>query len=511
MSKEIEKTVSMPIIKQGFKLGNFTIERMLGVGGMGEVWLAKQGTMERKVAVKILSPTVISKQEYIDRFMSEIKLSAKLDHPNIVSAYDAGFENDLYYLAISFVEGRELDDIITEDGVLDEKRALKIVRDIASALKYAWNKYNLLHRDIKPSNIMIANDNTTKLMDMGISKIIETDTTALTMTNAIVGTPHYISPEQAKGDLDIDFRADLYSLGISLYFILTGKKPFDAQQMMGILTQHLYEPLPDIMKENSLVSKNCKTLVEKMVSKDKNDRHSSWEELIKDIDSVISGKQISKTPENNRTKADGEKIKSVAIKLKCKCGTPIIITNPEETKEVKCRKCGKIIVVENKKTKPPVKMKEEKRVEISDAERSSSAMKEEQRKEVKEENLSLLREEKRSDKVICNGVNKVSGVNEVNDVNKFNGVKKEESELEIARKKEKNSLTIKGRFLCFNCGKNLKKGTVECDDCGANQELKLTAEIIRNKKQNAKTLQLIIGIIFLILFAVGAVYAFMII
>lgn len=295
--------IPMPGIQKGMKVAGFVLDRRLGAGGMGEVWLATQVAMERKVALKILSPALTKDVNFVNRFLTEVKNSAKLEHKNIITAHDAGVENGIYYLAISFVDGIELGDRLKIDNTLDEKEALKIVKDIAEALRYAWNKYRILHRDIKPANIMIDSDGTTKLMDMGISKSLDS-VSSMTMTGTIMGTPFYMSPEQAVGDENIDFRSDIYSLGATLYHIVAGSAPYDATTPMGIITKHVTAPLPPPRERNPAISEQCSALIEIMMSKDKNKRQESWEQVIEDVELVIRGQYPStQRPDSSDTGA----------------------------------------------------------------------------------------------------------------------------------------------------------------------------------------------------------------
>lgn len=281
--------IPMPGIRAGMIISGFKILERLGSGGMGEVWLAEQTAMERKVALKILSPALTNNQDFVDRFMAEVKMSAKLHHPNIVTAFDAGNENGIYYLAISYVDGAELDDRLKIDKLIPEKQALEYVRSIAEALKYAWNKFKILHRDIKPSNIMVDSDNEAKLMDMGISKSLAEDL-GLTMTGVVIGTPYYMSPEQAKAEQALDFRADIYSLGATLYHLVTGQVPFDATTAMGILAKHITDPFPSPKDINPELSDECVVLLETMMAKKKEERQASWEDVVRDINLVLDGK-----------------------------------------------------------------------------------------------------------------------------------------------------------------------------------------------------------------------------
>jgi serine/threonine-protein kinase len=296
-----ESKIPIPGIYKGLKLGGFVVEELLGIGGMGEVWLAHQEKLDRKVALKILSPKYISNSSFVERFMSEVRNTAKLEHPNIVTAFHAGVENGIYFLAISYVSGQPVIERLRDGKAMPEKESLSIARAIADALNYAWNEFRILHRDIKPGNIMVDKKGIPKLMDMGISKSLDDDT-ALTMMGMMVGTPYYISPEQAVGARDIDFRADIYSLGATLYHMVTGIVPYDAGTAMAIITKHLQEPLPDPRNYNSSVSDQTVSLLHIMMAKNKDDRQKSWQALVDDLDKVMHGEYpITPRPDANKT------------------------------------------------------------------------------------------------------------------------------------------------------------------------------------------------------------------
>jgi len=282
-------------VYSGLVLGDFIIKRKLGVGGMGEVWLAEQKSMQREVALKILSPALAEDENFCIRFQQEAKNSGKLMHPNIVTAFYAGVEDNLHYLAMSYVEGRPLEEVIEEYKTIPEQQALAIIRNIAEALDYGWSKFKLIHRDIKPSNIMLTRDGSAKLLDLGISKSIIEGDSSMTLTKAgvFVGTPYYVSPEQVRNVPDLDCRADIYSLGAVLFHMLCGIVPYEASTPMGVVAMHLSEPLPDIRRTNPETSTGLSALVRKMMDKDRSKRYASWTEVIDDVDKLAQGTSTS--------------------------------------------------------------------------------------------------------------------------------------------------------------------------------------------------------------------------
>ena len=285
---EANLRVPLPNISEGTNVGGFILERQLGFGAMGEVWLARQTAMDRLVAVKLLSREFTLDSRFVDRFLKEVRISAKMDHPNIITAFDAGRDNDIHYLAITYVDGCTLEDRIDELGILPEKEALGIIIEIAEALSYAWREFSMLHRDIKPANIMIDTKGSAKLMDMGISKMAD-EQAGLTMTGTIIGTPYYMSPEQGMGEKELDFHSDIYSLGATLYHIVTGVLPFDATTALGIVSKHITEPLPSPLDKNPNLSEACSALIEIMMAKGMQDRQGSWSEVVTDMRLVLEG------------------------------------------------------------------------------------------------------------------------------------------------------------------------------------------------------------------------------
>jgi|GEM_PF-658382 len=286
-------TVPQTDLGPGTTIGEFKISAKLGEGGMGEVYLARQISMDRNVALKILPATLSRQKDLSARFLNEVKLLAKLEHPHIVMAYGAGEDAGVLFLAMTYVEGESLEARLKREGPFSERSALAIARKLALALSYAWNKHQLLHRDIKPSNVLLDRDGEPKLADFGLAKSLSADT-ALTMTNMLIGTPNYMSPEQIEGSAQVDTRADMYSLGALLYNLVTGEVPFAGTSVMEVLRKQIAEPLPDPREFNAELSEGCVILMENMLAKDRDERPGSWEAVIADIDRVVDEKSPTK-------------------------------------------------------------------------------------------------------------------------------------------------------------------------------------------------------------------------
>jgi serine/threonine-protein kinase len=296
-----KNSISIPIpgLMQGAQFGDFELLEILGAGATGEVWKARQLSMDRIVALKILLPNLTTNKNFIERFQKEARHSAKLTHPMIVTAYYYGQDKGIHYLAITYVEGKTIADVLKEGKVYSEREALEIIKGIATALAYAWKEFNIIHRDIKPENIMIDLKGNPMLLDLGIAKNTSEDT-GLTMTGMVIGTPYYMSPEQAVGDKTIDFRSDIYSLGATLYHLLTGNVPYQADSAMAIMMKHLNDTYHAPTSINSNISKSTEQIIKKMMEKDQNLRYQDWNDLIEDIDRVLRKKKlIHAKPEQN--------------------------------------------------------------------------------------------------------------------------------------------------------------------------------------------------------------------
>ena len=281
----------------------FLVKRQLGEGGMGVVYEAEQTAMDRKVALKVLHPHLNDDELYV-RFQREAAASSKLEHPNIITVYDFGrTENASLYIAMEFIDGKSLDDEIKQNGPLEYKRACRIGSQICSALRNAHDK-NIIHRDMKPENVMLCRrgDETdfVKVLDFGIAKMMDEGGTdqqkALTKTGMVFGTPQYMSPEQVRGE-KLDWRSDIYSVGIIVYEMLTGSLPFTADTPMGLLTKHLVDTPPAFatVNPNVAVPPELEALVMAALSKDAAARPQSMREFGQALDGFMGIAHSGKT------------------------------------------------------------------------------------------------------------------------------------------------------------------------------------------------------------------------
>lgn len=265
--------------------GDFEITGRLGAGGMGAVYRARQRTLDRVCALKVLPPQFIEDADYVSRFEREGKVAASLNHPNLVRVYSSGVADGSHYIAMELVEGEDLHQRIRR-GALPMLEALRICADVARGLQCGWEQAQLIHRDIKPSNIYVSQSGEVKVGDLGLAKSLLTNATGLTQTGALMGTAHYMSPEQARGDKDVDFRADIYSLGCTLFETLTATPPYPGSDPIAIVRHHLDSPPPAILKVMPSCPIPLARLVGKMLKKTKHARHASYEELITEIEHV---------------------------------------------------------------------------------------------------------------------------------------------------------------------------------------------------------------------------------
>ena len=272
------------VFEAGREIAGFELGPLIGSGSMGRVYLATQLSMQREVALKILPIDLVSHDEdAVDSFMNEIRLLAQLDHPNIVRAIEAGQEDDVYYLAMTYVNGETLSQRQLREPEIPEQDALRCAAKVAKALEYAWERFELLHRDVKPANIMVDKSGEVKLMDLGIAKVASRDEEA---TNMVLGTPYYMSPEQAMGHTDLDHRSDQYSLGATLFHLVTGQPPFEGKDAHEIMIKHVNQALPRPDKINPKVSEATCKLIRRLMAKRPERRFPDWKQVSRAMEKV---------------------------------------------------------------------------------------------------------------------------------------------------------------------------------------------------------------------------------
>ena len=269
---------------EGRIVGNrYEILQKIGNGGMATVYKAQDQVLKRYVAVKVLREEFTTDEEFIRRFNTEAQSAASLAHPNIVSIYDVGTEENIYYIVMELIQGKTLKEIINEDGVLPWKWSLDIAMQIASALEVA-HKNNIVHRDIKPHNIIITEDGVAKVTDFGIAKAVSNST--ITAFGTTIGSVHYFSPEHARGGFT-DAKSDLYSLGVVMYEMLTGRVPFDADTPVSIALKHMQEKPVEPIKLNPSIPYSVNKIIMKAMEKDLNLRYQSATEMLKDLNMAL--------------------------------------------------------------------------------------------------------------------------------------------------------------------------------------------------------------------------------
>ena len=277
------------IFDSGEKFRGYVVERLLGKGGLGAVYLVRHEILEREFALKVLYPDVAATNEqYVKRFLREAKIATRIRHPNLVAVHDAGFDSErgLYYIVMDRVSGGDLRQAIAFAGHFDPDRAVEVIMQVASALDAA-NSFKVVHRDIKPENIMIQPDGLVKLVDLGIAKADSIADSLSTTTESVFGTPAYVAPEQALDASSVDIRADIYSLGVVLFEMIVGRTPYDGRNAPQVLAQSLSgEPFPDIRDFCRNVNPLLAALIRRMCVKERARRISSPAELLAEFEKL---------------------------------------------------------------------------------------------------------------------------------------------------------------------------------------------------------------------------------
>lgn len=277
------------ILPEGFRINGFRIIRLLASGGCGRVYLADQVAMERQVAIKILKQSLADQEDAAERFINEARNAAKFQYPNIVTTLEAGKVNGLYYIAMQYVNGETVEKQLDDGKIFSESEALSIVLKIAGALQLIWNKHRMFHKDIKPANIMLDSDNEAMLLDMGIAQQAGEESL---INGEVEGSPFYMSPEQIQGKT-LTWSTDLYSLGATLYHMVTGCVPFYDKSIDQILEMHNNAPYPEPSERapGSDISPELSGLMKRMLGKTPRKRFSSWEEFLQAASVIYEERQ----------------------------------------------------------------------------------------------------------------------------------------------------------------------------------------------------------------------------
>lgn len=284
--------------------GDYIVIDKLGQGGMGTVLLAKHRRMDRKVAIKVLPVTALESKDAVARFYQEVKVAARLTHPSVVHAYDAGEHRGFHYLVMEYVEGHDLSQVLSQLGIIPAPLALDYISQVAGGLEYAHRK-GVIHRDIKPSNLLLDYEGQVKILDMGLARIADTVdqqlSAQLTTTGQMMGTVEYMSPEQAEDTRSADERSDIYSLGCTMYRLMTGQSPFSRETIVKTILAHRSAAIPRINTDCDNEAA-INQLFQKMVAKKPEERFQTVTSLLEAIRQIeedeLSSFQITSTSSN---------------------------------------------------------------------------------------------------------------------------------------------------------------------------------------------------------------------
>jgi serine/threonine protein kinase len=292
----------------GTQIRDYKLERMIGHGAMGVVYLGRHVAEGREVAVKFLSGEFSTKEEYVKRFIHEAQMAAQLRHDNLIQVLDAGEEQGVHFIVMEHVDGVDLGHLLRVQERVKEAQARPWMKQVAAALGYAHSE-GIIHRDLKPDNIMVTKKGLVKVADLGLSKELDAaDTFSVTMSGTVIGTPYYISPEQIKNAKHVDNRSDIYSMGATFYHLLTGSPPFDGESAAEVMSKHINEQLADPRRKNQALSDGVADLLYHMLEKDPMKRFQSMEEVLESLNRIEMGQHAIQTRirlKNARSSAHG--------------------------------------------------------------------------------------------------------------------------------------------------------------------------------------------------------------
>lgn len=272
-------------IETGDFVGNFEIMGNLGKGAMGSVYRARDKHLHRSVALKVLSSELFQDPAFVERFLREARSIAQLEHPNVVRLYEFGVHEGLHFMAMELLNGGSLGDQLNGGIIFDQNAALNLGIGAAAGLGAA-HEAGIIHRDVKPDNLMLSGSSQVKIVDLGIARR-EKEDSSLTQAGSYLGTPDYVAPEQIHGANDINGQADIYSLGITLYHMVTGKTPYGGGSLRACILGHLQRPLPDPREHREQLTQGFYDLLQKMTAKERSDRFSKMDEVVSAMKALL--------------------------------------------------------------------------------------------------------------------------------------------------------------------------------------------------------------------------------
>lgn len=277
-----------PITAESQLFPGYQVLAKLGAGATAKVFKARQLSLDRLVAIKVLTRKSADNPDFVKRFHDEGRSAAKLNHPNIVQIIDVDTAGEYHFLVLEYIDGKSVGEELVAGKLYSEKEAIEIVVQVARGLEHAASR-GFVHRDVKPSNIMLTKERTAKLADLGLARHMTDMKAAMAEYGRVYGTPYYISPEQIRGDSELDFRADIYCLGATFYHMVTGRVPFEGDVPAVVMRKHLHMPLVSPDQVRPSLSTGVSEVIETMMAKDADDRYASLGDLIQDLEALARG------------------------------------------------------------------------------------------------------------------------------------------------------------------------------------------------------------------------------
>lgn len=337
------------MITKGQKINDrYEVIRSIGEGGMANVYLGYDTILDRNVAIKVLRGDLANDEKFVRRFQREALSASSLAHPNIVEMYDVGEDDGTYYIVMEYVDGKTLKQLLKKRGSLTLSEAIDIMSQLTDGMAHAHDSY-IIHRDLKPQNIMIKDDGQIKITDFGIAMAL--NSTQLTQTNSVMGSVHYLPPEQASGK-GCTIKSDIYSMGIIFYELLSGSLPFRGDNAVEIALKHMREPLPSLREENPSIPQSIENIIRKATAKNPKNRYDSARSMHEDLLTALNDERIDepvyeyKYPENENEGKKNKKAEKAEAALE-----DAKIENLGETIETPTVEDENEEVVEGKKSK----------------------------------------------------------------------------------------------------------------------------------------------------------------